>query len=108
MPEPTAQASRHIADFIHRWDAYGAAERANHALFLTQLCDLLDVPQPDPTTDDVEKNAYVFERGYWEPAWGPGLTQAATPAARRVIHHRSPLQIAAWGRRLTPAATPAP
>jgi hypothetical protein len=51
-----------IDDFIRRWKDSGAAERANYGLFLTQLCDLLGVPQPDPTTPDVTKNAYVFER----------------------------------------------
>lgn len=49
-------------DFIRRWKESGAAERANYALFLTQLCDLIGVPQPDPTTADPERNAYVFER----------------------------------------------
>src|SRR5689334_1644059 len=59
MPqEPPAQ----IDSFIHRWESSGAAERANYALFLTQLCDLLGVPQPEPTTPDAADNAYVFER----------------------------------------------
>jgi hypothetical protein len=49
-------------DFITRWQNSAAAERANYALFLTQLCDLLGVPQPDPTRASVADNAYVFER----------------------------------------------
>src|SRR4051794_13182285 len=49
-------------DFIHRWEASGAAERANYALFLTELCDLLSVPRPEPTRPDDAENAYVFER----------------------------------------------
>lgn len=52
-----------IQDFIERWQKSGAAERANYALFLTELCDLLGVPRPDPTQSDDEANAYVFERG---------------------------------------------
>lgn len=51
-----------IEAFIHRWEASGAAERANYALFLTQLCDLLGVPQPEPTSAEPAKNIYVFER----------------------------------------------
>ena len=49
-------------DFIRRWEASGAAERANYALFLTELCDLLQVPRPEPTRPDDAENAYVFER----------------------------------------------
>ena len=49
-------------DFIRRWEASGAAERANYALFLAELCDLLGVPRPEPTRADDSENAYVFER----------------------------------------------
>ena len=31
-------------------------------MFLNELCDVLDVPRPDPAGPDDEKNAYVFER----------------------------------------------
>ena len=51
-----------IAPFIARWQNSGGAERANYALFLTQLCDLLGVAQPDATRPDDAENAYVFER----------------------------------------------
>lgn len=51
-----------LDDFITRWQNSAAAERANYALFLTQLCDLLEVPQPEPTRASVADNAYVFER----------------------------------------------
>ncbi len=46
MPE-TAAAT--ITDFINRWEASGAAERANYQLFLSELCDLLGVERPTPT-----------------------------------------------------------
>jgi hypothetical protein len=49
-------------DFIRRWEASGAAERANYGMFLTELCDLLSVQKPDPTRPDESENAYVFER----------------------------------------------
>jgi hypothetical protein len=39
-----------IQRFIARWQASGAAERANYQLFLSELCDMLDAPRPDPAT----------------------------------------------------------
>ena len=48
--------------FITRWQASGAAERANYQLFLSELCDVLDVPRPNPATPDRADNAYVFEK----------------------------------------------
>lgn len=51
-----------VVDFLARWEASGAAERANYQLFLSELCDLLDVPRPQPTRPDDRENAYVFER----------------------------------------------
>ena len=51
-----------VVDFLRRWEASGAAERANYQLFLSELCDLLAVPRPEPTRPDDRDNAYVFER----------------------------------------------
>lgn len=51
-----------IEAFIQRWSKAGGSERANYALFLTELCNLLELPQPDPASDDTRDNAYVFER----------------------------------------------
>jgi hypothetical protein len=48
--------------FIDRWTKSGGAERANYQLFLAELCDVLAVPRPNPTTDDDSLNSYVFER----------------------------------------------
>jgi SAM-dependent methyltransferase len=48
--------------FISRWQQSGAAERANYALFLTELCDVLDVPRPEPTRVEDHLNTYVFEK----------------------------------------------
>jgi len=50
-------------DFQSRWQSAGGAERANYGLFLQDLCALLGVPQPDPTTDNPTNDAYVLERG---------------------------------------------
>ncbi|HEY6489830.1 MAG: hypothetical protein WCC26_08920 [Terracidiphilus sp.] len=49
-------------DFIHRWRQSSAAERANYVLFLTELCDDLDLPRPAPTQADPDLNQYVFEK----------------------------------------------
>ncbi len=51
-----------IPPFIARWAASGAAERANYQLFLTELCDALELPRPDPATADEAANAYVFDK----------------------------------------------
>jgi hypothetical protein len=51
-----------IKDFIRRWEASGAAERANFQSFLNELCVVLDVPRPDPAQQDDNRNEYVFER----------------------------------------------
>jgi SAM-dependent methyltransferase len=49
-------------EFIDRWQRSGAAERANYQLFLAELCDVLEVPRPDPAQPDDTRNGYVFER----------------------------------------------
>lgn len=47
--------------FIARWSASGGSERANYALFLSELCDVLGVPRPDVATS-AGHGHYVFER----------------------------------------------
>ncbi len=49
-------------DFEARWKPAGGAERANYGLFLQDLCDLIGVSRPDPTTDNPAQDAYVLER----------------------------------------------
>ena len=51
-----------LQSFIARWRASGAAERANYQLFLAELCAVLDVPAPDPSSPAEAENAYVFEK----------------------------------------------
>ncbi|WP_029479503.1 DNA methyltransferase, partial [Deinococcus frigens] len=53
--------------FIERWSNSGGAERANYGQFLSELCRVLEVPEPDPTRPNDEQNAYVFERNVCEP-----------------------------------------
>ncbi len=51
-----------VEAFIQRWQNATGSERANHQLFVAELCDLLELPRPDPATEDNAENAYVFER----------------------------------------------
>ena len=51
-----------IDDFIQRWSRASGSERANYQLFITGLCRLLDLPDPEPASEDTRDNAYVFER----------------------------------------------
>ena len=46
-----------IQHFISRWSAASASERANSQLFLSELCDVLEVPRPQPTFT----GGYAFE-----------------------------------------------
>ena len=62
MNETPQQPEDQAQGFIERWRASGASERSNYQLFLAQLCDVLDVPQPDPAKEETAENAYVFER----------------------------------------------
>ncbi|KPV41187.1 DNA methyltransferase [Thiohalorhabdus denitrificans] len=51
-----------IEAFITRWQGAAGAERSNAQLFLNELCDLLELPRPDPAREDTRDNGYVFER----------------------------------------------
>jgi hypothetical protein len=63
MTSPPNQISQKLETFIARWQGQeGGQERANYSLFLTELCDVLDLPHPDPAGATRERNDYVFER----------------------------------------------
>ncbi len=51
-----------VSSFVTKWAASGAAERANLQPFIGDLCRLLGVAGPDPTTELEAQNIYVFER----------------------------------------------
>jgi hypothetical protein len=55
-------AEGEIESFIERWRHSAASERANYQLFLTELCDLLGLPRPDPATGEADRDNYVFDR----------------------------------------------
>ena len=54
--------SDHATPFIARWQPSGGKELANYQSFLIELCTLLGVAPPEPTTTDDRHNSYVFER----------------------------------------------
>jgi hypothetical protein len=57
-----------VERFIARWQGReGGQERANYALFLTELCEAIGLPRPDPADATTENNDYVFERLVKEP-----------------------------------------
>ncbi|AUB83174.1 hypothetical protein THSYN_21000 [Candidatus Thiodictyon syntrophicum] len=60
-PPDDGLAPELIDAFIARWSAATGTERANYQLFLTELCSLLGLPQPDPARGDTQENAYCFE-----------------------------------------------
>jgi len=62
LPAPVATDDQLIHTFVTRWETSGSAERANYTMFLTELCDLLHVPRPNPSRPDDRDNDFVFER----------------------------------------------
>lgn len=51
-----------ISDFITHWKASQGSERANYAMFLTDLADVLELDRPLPATADSTNDHYRFER----------------------------------------------
>lgn len=51
-----------VEAFIERWSPAGGGERSNYQLFLTEICDLIGAPKPEPAVEAEQHNAYVFER----------------------------------------------
>ncbi|MDP2793310.1 MAG: hypothetical protein Q8O25_04380, partial [Sulfurisoma sp.] len=48
--------------FIARWNGISGSERSNYQLFIIELCELLDLPRPEPAGQTHGDNSYVFER----------------------------------------------
>lgn len=47
--------------FIGRWRNADGSEKANYQLFLTELCETLDLPKPAPAAADTETIGYTGE-----------------------------------------------
>ncbi|PWR23930.1 class I SAM-dependent DNA methyltransferase [Zavarzinia compransoris] len=58
----TAEGARRIDAFIARWAPSGGGERSNFQGFVLEICDLLALPRPQPSTPDDGLNDFVFER----------------------------------------------
>jgi hypothetical protein len=54
-----------IDAFIARWQSAGGSERANYQLFITELCELLELSKPHPAQADSRDNAYVLHLWPW-------------------------------------------
>ena len=51
-----------FSEFFDRWKDSSGAERANKDAFLLDLCAVLGVEPPRPTTGQAERDVYVFEK----------------------------------------------
>ncbi len=75
-----------IEAYIQRWGggiSHGGNERANLQMFITELCTLLDLPQPDPAGSKRSDNTYVFERSVTELFADGGKTTRSLDLYRR-------------------------
>ena len=61
MPDTTSPTD--VTAFADRWGASAAAETANAQSFVNELCDLLELPHPDPQSPDSQD--YVYERAVY-------------------------------------------
>lgn len=51
-----------VEQLVERWEGVSGSEQANSQLFLSELCQALDLEAPDPASRTAADNAYVFER----------------------------------------------
>lgn len=75
-----------VEAYIKRWGggmSRGGNERANLQMFITELCTLLDLPQPEPAMAKRSDNAYIFERSVTELFADGGKTTRALDLYRR-------------------------
>ncbi|WP_457092116.1 class I SAM-dependent DNA methyltransferase, partial [Microvirga sp. P5_D2] len=85
-----------VESFIARWTAReGGAERANYQMFLSELCDVLEVSRPDPAGNERELNDYVFER-----AVRPRDSDVATASKRIDLYRKNAFILEAKQSRL--------
>lgn len=81
---PQLVSAVQIEAFIARWQGReGGQERANYALFLSELCDVIGAPRPDPAGATTELNDYVLERVVREPVGDGTYTHRRIDLYRR-------------------------
>ena len=59
MPDPAVSPAT-IDGFLRRWEASGAAERANYSMFPGEPCVLLEALRPDPAGPGIAKESLLF------------------------------------------------
>ena len=77
-----------VEAYIERWGggmSRGGNERANLQMFITELCTLLDLPQPEPATAKRSDNAYIFERSVTELFADGGKTTRALDSTSAAV-----------------------
>ncbi len=96
-----------VENFIARWQGReGGQERANYAMFLTELCTVLELGQPDPADNSHEFNDYAFERAVKDGGRG------SAPSYKRIdLYKRNSFILEAkqsrWkGEKLVPGLLP--
>lgn len=50
MSAESVDTPESVEIFIKRWETAEASERSNYGMFITELCDLLELPHPDPSS----------------------------------------------------------
>lgn len=71
--------SEQVEHFLKRWQSQdGGQERANYAMFLTELAELIGALRPNVASHAAENNDYVFERDVTE------ISRHGTPIHRRI------------------------
>ena len=86
MPDTTTVPAA-LPAFVQRWSNSGGAERANYQLFLTELCDLLAVPHPNPAVPDNAQDTYTFDRAITVASPTPGPCPGTPPRLSNANHH---------------------
>jgi hypothetical protein len=101
-----------VEAFIVRWQGrVGGQERANYALFLSELADALGVERPDPASADTQENDYVFERVVADPGRDGAATRRRIDLYRRscfVLEAKQSRQPSAAANGQVPLFAPEP
>lgn len=61
VTDPIADTAA-VTEFVARWKGSDGSERSNFQNFMRDLCDLLQLPRPEPGQKNHQKNEYIFER----------------------------------------------
>jgi len=96
-PSQGADAAQAAAAFVARWQSADGSELANYQFFVSDLCQLLKVPAPDPVRDDTRDNAKPVGAGDRPP--GKRGRCAGVPVSVTRCPSRSPPSPARWRQR---------